>query len=104
VDRGAFAAGLLCIAARADLGELGAEPVFDSVLADELTGALDTVNGERVLGLLERLHYEGTTVVVITHDVELSARIPRRIELGTAASSRTPELEQPSASRPGGHD
>ncbi len=51
------------------------------VLADEPTGALDTANGERVLSLLERLHDEGTTVVVITHDVELAARLPRRIEL-----------------------
>lgn len=51
------------------------------VLADEPTGALDTANGERVLTLLEQLHDEGTTVVVITHDVELAARLPRRIEL-----------------------
>jgi len=51
------------------------------VLADEPTGALDTANGERVLSLLERLHDEGTTVVVITHNVELAARLPRRIEL-----------------------
>ena len=51
------------------------------VLADEPTGALDTANGERVLTLLERLHDEGTTVVVITHDVELAARLPRRVEL-----------------------
>jgi len=51
------------------------------VLADEPTGALDTANGERVLSLLEQLHDEGTTVVVITHDVELAARLPRRIEL-----------------------
>ena len=51
------------------------------VLADEPTGALDTANGERVLALLEHLHNEGTTVVVITHDAELAARLPRRIEL-----------------------
>ncbi|PPF64207.1 ABC transporter ATP-binding protein [Clavibacter michiganensis] len=51
------------------------------VLADEPTGALDTANGERVLALLEQLHDEGTTVVVITHDVELAARLPRRVEL-----------------------
>ncbi|MFT2753597.1 ABC transporter ATP-binding protein [Clavibacter sp. Sh2088] len=51
------------------------------VLADEPTGSLDTANGERVLGLLERLHGEGTTVVVITHDRELAARLPRRVEL-----------------------
>lgn len=51
------------------------------VLADEPTGALDTANGDRVLDLLERLNEEGTTVVVITHDDDLAARLPRRIEL-----------------------
>lgn len=51
------------------------------VLADEPTGALDSANGERIVDLLERLNREGTTVVVITHDTGLAARMPRRIEL-----------------------
>ncbi|BCB75198.1 ABC transporter ATP-binding protein [Phytohabitans flavus] len=51
------------------------------VLADEPTGALDTANGEAVLALLTRLNEEGTTIAVITHDREIAARMPRRVEL-----------------------
>jgi len=51
------------------------------VLADEPTGALDTTNGEHIMGLLETLNSQGTTVVVITHDGQIADRLPRRIEL-----------------------
>ncbi|WP_203793439.1 ABC transporter ATP-binding protein [Actinoplanes couchii] len=53
----------------------------DLVLADEPTGALDTGTGRTVLDLLIRLNTEGTTIVVITHDREIAAALPRRIEL-----------------------
>ncbi|MFG1871912.1 ABC transporter ATP-binding protein [Micromonospora arborensis] len=51
------------------------------VLADEPTGALDTVNGETVLALLMELNAEGTTIAVITHDRDLAARTPRQVEI-----------------------
>jgi putative ABC transport system ATP-binding protein len=51
------------------------------VLADEPTGALDTSNGRVVLELLYRLHEEGTTIALITHDRDIAARLPRRVEL-----------------------
>ena len=51
------------------------------VLADEPTGALDTVNGRAVLELLRRLNEEGTTIAIITHDQEIAAGLPRRIEI-----------------------
>lgn len=51
------------------------------VLADEPTGALDTANGEAVLALLTRLNREGTTIAVITHDRDIAARMPRRVEI-----------------------
>jgi putative ABC transport system ATP-binding protein len=51
------------------------------VLADEPTGALDTANGDAVLDLLVRLHREGATIAVITHDRDIAARLPRRIEM-----------------------
>ena len=51
------------------------------VLADEPTGALDTANGRAVLELLHRLHSEGTTIAVITHDRDIAASLPRRVEI-----------------------
>ncbi|MFJ1760987.1 ABC transporter ATP-binding protein [Amycolatopsis sp. NPDC088138] len=50
------------------------------VLADEPTGALDTTNGQAVLDLLTGLHADGTTLAVITHDRDIAARLPRRVE------------------------
>jgi putative ABC transport system ATP-binding protein len=51
------------------------------VLADEPTGALDTVNGQAVLELLRRLNNDGTTIAVITHDRDIAAGLPRRVEM-----------------------
>ena len=52
------------------------------VLADEPTGNLDSHNGEHVLNLLLRRHREsGTTLVMVTHDPQVSSRAERRIML-----------------------
>lgn len=51
------------------------------LLADEPTGALDTHAGEGVMRVLFDLHATGTTIVVITHDLEIAARLPRRVAM-----------------------
>jgi putative ABC transport system ATP-binding protein len=53
----------------------------DIVLADEPTGALDSKTGAAVIELLKDLHRDGRTIVLITHDLEIAARAPRRVFL-----------------------
>ncbi len=51
------------------------------VLADEPTGALDTRTGAGIVALLRELNDDGATILVITHDRELAAALPRQVEL-----------------------
>lgn len=51
------------------------------ILADEPTGALDSVTGIEVLDFIQELNEEGNTIVLITHDKDIASRAKRIIKL-----------------------
>ena len=51
------------------------------VLADEPTGNLDSATGASIVHLIRELNDAGASIVIITHDAELAARLPRRVAL-----------------------
>ncbi|WP_410490012.1 MacB family efflux pump subunit [Aeromonas dhakensis] len=67
------------------------------ILADEPTGALDSQSGAEVLGILNGLHREGHTLVIVTHDMAIAEQAERIIELkdGEVVADRRRESAQP---------
>jgi putative ABC transport system ATP-binding protein len=53
------------------------------LLADEPTGELDEGTGEQIADLLDRVHADGTALVVVTHNPALAARASRRLTMGS---------------------
>ena len=51
------------------------------LLADEPTGALDTHTSMEIMDLFERLHSEGNTIIVVTHEQDIAARAHRVISI-----------------------
>jgi ABC-type lipoprotein export system ATPase subunit len=51
------------------------------ILADEPTGNLDSATGDRILDLFERIHRDGATIVMVTHDARVAARAARTLVL-----------------------
>ena len=78
------------------------------ILADEPTGALDSHTGREVLGILQKLHRQGNTVVLITHDNSIAVQAERIIRLEDGhivydGDAHAPEaVVQPGVRAPGG--
>ena len=81
------------------------------ILADEPTGALDTHSGAEVMKILEELHAEGHTIIIVTHDMKVAEHAGRIIEIrdgeivddragNPAAAMSGVVLPPPSKSRP----
>src|SRR6266576_2938981 len=64
------------------------------VFADEPTGNLDSHTGEAILNLFRKLSQEGRTIALVTHDPEIAAVTPRKIEIrdGKIARQVDPKL------------
>jgi putative ABC transport system ATP-binding protein len=76
------------------------DPYF--ILADEATGNLDSVTSEEILTLFERLNDEGRTIIMVTHEDDVSAHAKRVIRLrdGLLQSDRVNERRVHGRGRP----
>jgi len=62
------------------------------LLADEPTGALDTHTGSEIMGLFERLHAEGNTIVLVTHEPDIAMHAHRVIHIRDGKVERDEQI------------
>ena len=55
------------------------------LFADEPTGALDTASGRGILSLIRRLHQEGRSIVMVTHDLQIASQAERMLQMRDGA-------------------
>lgn len=63
------------------------------LLADEPTGALDSASGEMVMDILKKLHRQGHTIILVTHDRQIAGYADRIIELHDGKVTSDQSLE-----------
>ncbi len=71
------------------------------IFADEPTGNLDSHTGDAILSLFRKLSQEGRTIVLVTHDPEIAAVTPRRIEIRDGKIAIKVDLTLAGLQRPG---
>jgi putative ABC transport system ATP-binding protein len=71
------------------------------IFADEPTGNLDTHTGEAILDLFRQLGEAGRTIVLVTHDPEIAAVTPRRIEIRDGRIAEKVDVTLAGLNRPG---
>jgi macrolide transport system ATP-binding/permease protein len=69
------------------------------ILADEPTGALDSQGGKEVMAILEKLHGQGHTIILVTHDSDIAAYARRLVRI---ADGRITSDEQQQKEEAGG--
>jgi putative ABC transport system ATP-binding protein len=67
------------------------------VLADEPSGNLDSATAESIFELLVELNHGGATIIVITHERELAARLPRQVQVLDGRIVRDTSTSRPDA-------
>lgn len=53
----------------------------DIIIADEPTGSLDSVRGSEIMAILRKLHAEGVTILMVTHDHNIASQADRTITI-----------------------
>ena len=64
------------------------------LLADEPTGALDTATGVEIMGLFERLHQQGNTIVLVTHEHDIALHAHRVIHIRDGKVERDEQIKK----------
>jgi len=67
------------------------------LLADEPTGALDSAGGEEVMELFRRLHKDGQTIILVTHDQRVASHADRIVRM---RDGRIEDGDQPASAAP----
>ncbi len=70
------------------------------LLADEPTGALDTATGVEIMALFARLHSQGNTIVLVTHEHDIAMHAHRIIHIRDGKVEKDEKVAQPVLSRP----
>ncbi|MDP8989002.1 MAG: ATP-binding cassette domain-containing protein, partial [Acidobacteriota bacterium] len=67
------------------------------LLADEPTGALDSVTGNEIMTLFARLHQAGNTVLLVTHENDIAQHAHRIIHIRDGAVERDEAVSKPAS-------